>query len=83
MRILRKDKAHLNLALNASTSDHPQYDREATKKFIRLARRLYSETTIYFNDKKLINDDEFKGIVTHSADHWDHLHVMPFRKGRE
>lgn len=60
MRIPRKDNALVGMALNASTSDHPQYDREATKKFIRLARGIYSETTIYFNDKNILNEAELR-----------------------
>ena len=83
MRIPRKDKALLAMALDSSTSEHPQYDREATKKFIRLARSIYSETTIYFNDKKILSEAEFKGIVEAKPKHWDHLHVMPYRKGKE
>ena len=85
MRPLRKSNAVTPLELNHKTFDHPDYDRAATKEFMRLARRIYPETTFYFNDKYIWNDAEFKvgGIVQERGGHWDHLHVMPFLKGRE
>lgn len=81
MRLFRKDNALIGTKLNSATSDHAQFDRESTWNFIRLARSLYPETTVYFNDTKTIA--EFKGLVEHRGGHWDHLHIMPFTKGRE
>ncbi len=83
MRILSKSNARRPLRLSPATSDHPDYNRVATKEFIRLTRHLYSETTVFFNDSKIRKDIEFKKIVEYRKGHWDHLHVMPFRKGRE
>jgi len=50
MRPLRKSNAVTPLKLNEKTFDHPDYDREATKNFIRMVRRLFPEATFYFND---------------------------------
>lgn len=52
----------------------PAYDFDLTKEFIRLILKLYSTTTIYFNDQKVIR--EFKGIVSYVSNHDDHLHIM-------
>lgn len=83
MRPLRKSNAVTPLELSRKTFDHPDYDREATKNFIRMVRRLYPEATFYFNDKKIHEDIEFSKFVENKPGHWDHLHVMPFLKGRE
>ena len=83
MRILRKDKAMLGLTISANEPASSQYDREANREFIRLVRSLYPEATVYFNDPVIRFEDEFKGMVTDQPGHWNHLHVMPFLKGRE
>lgn len=55
----------------------PSYDLELTKEFIRLVVEKYPGTTFYFNDARIYNDPEFKGIVTSSdRSHDNHLHIM-------
>lgn len=81
MRIPRKDNSLLPMTID-SKGYNRQYDRSATRSFIKLCRALYPETSFYFNDPVLIK--EFgRQIVDFRDKHSDHLHVMPFRKGRE
>lgn len=80
MRPLRKSNAVAPLKLK--NDEHPDYNREATKDFIRLVKKLYPSNEFYFNDSKIYNDAEFKNFVGYSAGHFDHLHVM-FPGGKE
>lgn len=52
------------------------YDQEATKDFLRLLRRQHPDATVYFNDPQVRDDPEFRGWVSYSADHDNHLHVI-------
>lgn len=78
MRPLRND-AQLG---NVPTPNDSSYHRDLTKEFILLVRKLYPINEFYYNDKQIYNDAEFKGFVSRSDGHDNHLHVM-FPGGKE
>ena len=63
-------------APNGLTWSSTNYSSDLTKEFIRLAVKIVPGTTAYFNDRAISGDKEFRGIVTSSGGHDDHLHVM-------
>lgn len=81
MRPLRNKAGNTPIKLDAQ-GNHPDYHRDLTKAFIRLARKLYPSIEMYFNDQKIYEDREFSSFVTFKGGHYDHLHVM-FPGGKE
>lgn len=77
MRFLRNDGRYgTPMKLNPTTNLHPLYHRDHTKNFIRLVRKEYSGSIIYFNDKEIFDTDEFRDFVFSDPDHFDHLHII-------
>lgn len=78
------DIALFNKDMNvAGNMNSKNYDREATKNFIRelvkAGQAQGKEVKIWFNDKDLqteINSEFGYDVVTYHPDHDDHLHVM-------
>ncbi len=77
MRLLRNDSQLLGLTYNDKA-----YHRDFTKEFILIAVKLFSGTTVYFNDSVLHKDSETRSYVSPMGGHDDHLHVM-FPGGKE
>ncbi|MGI8787729.1 MAG: hypothetical protein ACR2HG_08225 [Pyrinomonadaceae bacterium] len=74
VRPLRNDSQTGNAA--KLTYGDPTYDRNLTKEFILLVRKLYPGTKFYFNDKKIWEDREFNSFVERRGGHDNHLHVI-------
>ncbi len=62
--------------------DIPPYHRAWTIEVIRTVKRLYSGSTIYFNDPDIFKDQEFRGYVVKMGEddapdaHANHLHII-------
>jgi hypothetical protein len=76
MRPLRNDGGSgTPIGLDA-TSYHPLYHRDWTKAFIKLVQNLYPGSVVYFNDKFIYEDPEFRNFVKFADKHFDHLHII-------
>lgn len=68
--------------VRSGTGDGPltwqsgNYDQAATRDLLRIVRRQHPNATVYFNDPAIRSDPEFRGWVTRSAGHDNHLHVI-------
>ena len=68
IRPFRKDG---KLAPLNAVADPQNFDRDKTREFIKLVKKLYPNTVILFNDKQLINE----GLTKKWKGHDNHLHI--------
>ena len=66
LRPFRTDKKELPVTYKDSL-----YDREATRKLVRVIKRLYPKAVILFNDPEIIKE----GLTKAFKGHDNHLHV--------
>ncbi len=58
------------------TQIHPNYDRELTKEFIKLVRKLHPNVYVLFNDPEIAGQGEFTFVHSdNSGIHDNHLHL--------
>lgn len=66
LRPFRKDGAML-----PTNIQDPNYDRDTTRQFVQLLKKLAPDTLVLFNDAQLIKE----GLTRYHKGHHNHLHI--------